>query len=39
MLPTAADVADVRSRVAAAEEIEGGILVRDPWGTAVAIVA
>ena len=39
VLPTAADVAEVRARVAAAEELEGGFLVRDPWGTAVAIVA
>jgi catechol 2,3-dioxygenase len=39
VLPTAADVAEVRSRVGAADEIEGGILVRDPWGTAVAIVS
>ena len=39
VLPTAADVADVRSRVGTADEIEGGILVRDPWGTAVAIVS
>ena len=39
VLPSAADVAEVRARVGEAEEIAGGILVRDPWGTAVAIVA
>ena len=42
-LPTADDVAAVRGRVAAAgyeaEPFEGGFLVRDPWRTAVAIVA
>ena len=42
-LPTAADVAAVRARVDAAgrpvEEIAGGFVVRDPWQTAVAIVA
>jgi catechol 2,3-dioxygenase len=35
----AADVAAVRARVADTEDIEGGFLVRDPWGTAVALVA
>lgn len=39
VLPTADDVAAVRARVAEAEEFEGGFIVRDPWGTAVAIVA
>jgi catechol 2,3-dioxygenase len=39
VLLTAADVAEVRSRVGEVEEIAGGILVRDPWGTAVASVA
>jgi catechol 2,3-dioxygenase len=39
VLPTAADVAEVRARVGEAEEIDGGIRVRDPWGIAVAIVA
>ncbi len=42
-LPTADDVAAVRGRVEAAgyeaEPFEGGFLVRDPWRTAVAIVA
>ncbi len=41
-LPSAADVAAVRSRVTAAglpvEEVEGGFVVRDPWEIAVAIV-
>ena len=39
VLPTAADVAEVRARVATAEDVEGGFLVRDPWDTAVTIVA
>jgi catechol 2,3-dioxygenase len=38
-LPTADDVARVRTRVEQAgiptEEVDGGFLVRDPWGTAV----
>jgi catechol 2,3-dioxygenase len=42
-LPAAKDVADVRSRVAAAglraEPYDGGFLVRDPWRTAVVIAA
>src|SRR4051794_16829460 len=42
-LPGAADVAGVRSRVEAAglqaEPVDGGFLVRDPWQTAVAVVA
>jgi catechol 2,3-dioxygenase len=42
-LPTPADVAAVRARVEAAglatEEVDGGFVVRDPWQTAVAIVA
>ena len=42
-LPADADVAEVRARVeaagAAVEPHAGGILVRDPWGTAVAIVS
>ena len=29
----------VRARVADADDIAGGFLVRDPWGTAVAFVA
>jgi catechol 2,3-dioxygenase len=41
VLPTAADVETVAARVRAAgialEERDGGFLVRDPWGTAVAI--
>jgi catechol 2,3-dioxygenase len=35
----AADVAELRARLSETEEIEGGFLVRDPWGTAVAFVA
>jgi catechol 2,3-dioxygenase len=35
----AADVAELRARLAETEDIEGGFLVRDPWGTAVAFVA
>jgi catechol 2,3-dioxygenase len=42
-LPSPDDVAAVRARVDAAglpvEEIDGGFVVRDPWQTAVAIVA
>ena len=42
-LPSDADVAQVRARVAAAghatEPVTGGFLVRDPWQTAVAFVA
>jgi catechol 2,3-dioxygenase len=42
-LPTAADVAQVRGRVEAAgleaEPVDGGFIVRDPWLTAVAVVA
>jgi catechol 2,3-dioxygenase len=39
VLPDAAAVSEVRARVAEASEIEGGILVRDPWGTALAILS
>jgi catechol 2,3-dioxygenase len=35
----AADVAELRARLEDTEDIEGGFLVRDPWGTAVAFVA
>ena len=38
VLPTAEDVAAVRLRVGEAEDLDGGFLVRDPWGTAVAFV-
>src|SRR4051794_988440 len=42
-LPGATDVADVRGRVEAAglevEPVESGFLVRDPWRTAVTVVA
>jgi catechol 2,3-dioxygenase len=42
-LPTDADVADVRARVTAAqipvETVSHGVLVRDPWQTAVVLVA
>jgi catechol 2,3-dioxygenase len=38
-LPSQADVAEVRARVEHAEPFDGGFLVRDPWGTAVAIVS
>ena len=34
-----ADLAAVRARVEDAEDIDGGFLVRDPWGTALAFVA
>ena len=37
-LPSAEDVAAVRSRVADADDIAGGFITRDPWGTAVAFV-
>jgi catechol 2,3-dioxygenase len=33
------DVSEVRSRVAETEDVDGGFLVRDPWGTAVRFVA
>jgi catechol 2,3-dioxygenase len=43
VLPSPDDVAAVRARVDAAglpvEAIDGGFVVRDPWQTAVAIVA
>ena len=32
------DADEVRARVDDAEDIDGGFLVRDPWGTAVAFV-
>ena len=42
-LPTAADVDALRGRAegagAAVEAIDGGIEVRDPWGTAMAVVS
>jgi catechol 2,3-dioxygenase len=42
-LPDGADVAAVRARIEdagrAVEPIEGGFEVRDPWGTAMAVVA
>ena len=42
-LPAPADVAAVRARVEAAglatDEVDGGFVVRDPWQTAVAVVA
>ena len=38
VLPSAEDVAAVRARVADADDIDGGFLTRDPWGTAVAFV-
>jgi catechol 2,3-dioxygenase len=42
-LPTDADVAEVRGRADAAgvavEEVDGGLVVRDPWQTAVAFVS
>jgi catechol 2,3-dioxygenase len=37
-LPSAEDVAAVRSRVADADDIADGFITRDPWGTAVAFV-
>ena len=37
-LPSDEDVAAVRSRVADADDIAGGFITRDPWGTAVAFV-
>jgi len=33
------DVSEVRARVEEAEDVEGGFLVRDPWGTAVRFLA
>jgi len=33
------DTDEVRARVTDAEDIDGGFLTRDPWGTAVAFVA
>ena len=43
VLPTEDDVAAVRARVDAAgldaEPLTGGFVVRDPWRTAVAVVA
>ena len=42
-LPTDADVAELRARVTAAgqaaEPVAGGVEVRDPWGTALAVVS
>jgi catechol 2,3-dioxygenase len=42
-LPTVADVASLRERLGraghAAEPVEGGFEVRDPWGTAMAVVS
>jgi catechol 2,3-dioxygenase len=35
----AAEVRALRARLENTEDIEGGFLVRDPWGTAVAFVA
>ena len=35
----AAELAELRARLTDAEDVEGGFLVRDPWGTAVAFVA
>jgi catechol 2,3-dioxygenase len=37
-LPTADDVNAVRARVETTEDVPGGFLTRDPWGTAVAFV-
>ena len=43
VLPGEADVAEVRARAEAAgapvEPVDGGVLIRDPWGLAVAFVA
>jgi catechol 2,3-dioxygenase len=43
VLPTADDVAEVRTRLAdagvAVEDVDGGFLVRDPWGTAAVFEA
>jgi catechol 2,3-dioxygenase len=33
------DVSEVRARVQEAEDVDGGFLVRDPWGTAVRFLA
>jgi catechol 2,3-dioxygenase len=33
------DVSELRARVQDAEDVEGGFVVRDPWGTAVKFVA
>jgi catechol 2,3-dioxygenase len=33
------DVSEVRARVQDAEDVDGGFVVRDPWGTAVRFVA
>jgi catechol 2,3-dioxygenase len=42
-LPTDADVRELRDRIAAVgqavEPVEGGFEVRDPWGTAMAVVS
>jgi catechol 2,3-dioxygenase len=38
-LDSAEDVAAVRARVASADDVAGGFVTRDPWGTAVAFVA
>jgi catechol 2,3-dioxygenase len=38
-LESAEDVAAVRARVGEAEDVPGGFLVRDPWGTAVVFAA
>jgi catechol 2,3-dioxygenase len=37
-LPTDADVAAVRERLADTEPFDGGFITRDPWGTAVVFV-
>ena len=43
VLPTAADVAEVRARVESAglpvEDRDGGIIVRDPWNNAALVIA
>ncbi len=39
VLPSAADVAAVRARVDQAEDVPGGFLTRDPWNTALAVLA
>jgi catechol 2,3-dioxygenase len=38
VLASADEVAAVRSRVGVADDVPGGFLTRDPWGTAVAFV-
>jgi catechol 2,3-dioxygenase len=38
-LPSAGDVAQVRARLDDTEDVDGGFQTRDPWGTAVRIVA